>query len=46
MRTFASKVGESAHKITKLIILTKRGLRVFTSMVGYEKVKVHGGGSG
>jgi hypothetical protein len=45
MRTFASKVGENAHKITKLIILIKRGLKVFTNMVGCEKARAHGGGS-
>jgi hypothetical protein len=45
MRTFAYKMGENTHKITKLIILTKRELRVFTSMVGCEKAKVHAGGN-
>jgi hypothetical protein len=37
MRTFAFKMGENIHKIIKLIIFTKRGLRVFTSMVGSVK---------
>jgi hypothetical protein len=45
MRTSTSKVGESAHKITKLITFTKWGLRVSASMVDYEKVKVHNGGN-
>jgi hypothetical protein len=46
MKTFVSKVGENTHKIIKLIIFTKWGLRVSMSMVGYEKAKVHGGGNG
>ncbi len=36
---------ENAHKITKSITLTKRGLRVFMNVVGYNKVTVHGGGN-
>jgi len=45
-----SKVGESAHKITKGVNLINLGgaggLRVFTSMVGDENANVCGGRSG
>jgi hypothetical protein len=44
MRTSYLKWGERPQ-ITKLITFTKRGLRVFVNVVGYEKAKVHGGGS-
>jgi hypothetical protein len=43
MKTSTCKMGENAHKITKLIILTQG---FCASMVGYEKTKVHNGGSG
>jgi hypothetical protein len=37
IRTSTSKVGENAHKITKSITLTKRGLKVFANVISCKK---------
>jgi hypothetical protein len=42
-----SKMGESTHKITKIIILSNvKRVKGFASMVGCKKAEVHVGESG